>query len=80
MAFTFPESAGMRVMLFIQRCAVSDPGGLVAFATSAIRTRSCCCRYGSASALRPGLLDRAVAISYKELPSRGWYGSSAPCR
>ena len=49
MAFTLPESAGMRVILFISG-VLSVILAVLASAISATRIPSCCCRYGSVSA------------------------------
>ena len=74
MAFTLPESAGMRVMLFI--------GGVL----SVILAVLCLRNFGNpypvlllsiwigVSFIVQGFSIVAVAISYKALPSRGWYG------
>jgi uncharacterized membrane protein HdeD (DUF308 family) len=74
MAFTLPESAGMRVMLFIS--------GVL----SVILAVLCFRNFGDpypilllsiwigVSFIVQGFSIVAVAISYKELPSRGWYG------
>jgi len=74
MAFTLPESAGMRVMLFIS--------GVL----SVILAVLCLRNFGNpypvlllsiwigVSFIVPGFSIVAVAISYKALPSRGWYG------
>jgi len=74
MAFTLPESAGMRVMLFIS--------GVL----SVILAVLCLRNFGNpypvlllsiwigVSFIVQGFSIVAVAISYKALPSRGWYG------
>jgi uncharacterized membrane protein HdeD (DUF308 family) len=74
MAFTLPESAGMKVMLFIS--------GVL----SVILAVLCLRNFGDAypilllsvwigvSFIFQGFSILAVAISYKELPARGWYG------
>jgi uncharacterized membrane protein HdeD (DUF308 family) len=74
MAFTLPESAGMRVMLFIS--------GVL----SVILAVLCFRNFGDpypilllsiwigVSFIVQGFAIVAVAISYKALPSRGWYG------
>jgi uncharacterized membrane protein HdeD (DUF308 family) len=74
MAFTLPESAGMRVMLFIS--------GVL----SVILAVLCFRNFGDpypilllsiwigVSFIVQGFSIVAVAISYKALPSRGWYG------
>ena len=74
MAFTLPESAGMRVMLFIS--------GVL----SVILAVLCLRNFGNpypvlllsiwigVSFIVQGFSVVAVAISYKALPSRGWYG------
>ena len=74
MAFTLPESAGMRVMLFIS--------GVL----SVILAVLCLHNFGNpypvlllsiwigVSFIVQGFSIVAVAISYKALPSRGWYG------
>jgi uncharacterized membrane protein HdeD (DUF308 family) len=74
MAFTLPESAGMRVMLFIS--------GVL----SVILAVLCFRNFGNpypvlllsiwigVSFLVQGFSIVAVAISYKALPARGWYG------
>jgi uncharacterized membrane protein HdeD (DUF308 family) len=74
MAFTLPESAGMRVMLFIS--------GVL----SVILAVLCLRNFGDpypvlllsiwigVSFIVQGFAIVAVAISYKALPSRGWYG------
>jgi uncharacterized membrane protein HdeD (DUF308 family) len=74
MAFTLPESAGMRVMLFIS--------GVL----SVILAVLCFRNFGDpypilllsiwigVSFIVQGFATVAVAISYKTLPSRGWYG------
>jgi uncharacterized membrane protein HdeD (DUF308 family) len=73
MAFTLPESAGMRVLLFIS--------GVL----SVILALLCFRNFGDpypilllsiwigASFIVQGVSMVAVAISYKELPARGWY-------
>jgi len=73
MAFTLPESAGMRVMLFIS--------GVL----SVILAVLCFRNFGDpypilllsiwigVSFIVQGVSIVAVAISYKELPARGWY-------
>jgi uncharacterized membrane protein HdeD (DUF308 family) len=74
MAFTLPESAGMRVMLFIS--------GVL----SVILAVLCLRNFGNpypvlllsiwigVSFIVQGFSIVAVAISYKALPARGWYG------
>jgi uncharacterized membrane protein HdeD (DUF308 family) len=74
MAFTLPESAGMKVMLFIS--------GVL----SVILAVLCFRNFGDpypilllsvwigVSFIFQGFSILAVAISYKELPARGWYG------
>jgi uncharacterized membrane protein HdeD (DUF308 family) len=74
MAFTLPESAGMRVMLFIS--------GVL----SVILAVLCFRNFGNpypvlllaiwigVSFVVQGFSIVAVAISYKALPARGWYG------
>src|SRR6478736_6647847 len=74
MAFTLPESAGMRVMLFIS--------GVL----SVILAVLCFRNFGNpypilllsiwigVSFVVQGFAIAAVAISYKALPARGWYG------
>jgi uncharacterized membrane protein HdeD (DUF308 family) len=74
MSFTLPESAGMRVMLFIS--------GVL----SVILAVLCLRNFGNpypvlllsiwigVSFIVQGFSIVAVAISYKALPSRGWYG------
>ena len=74
MAFTLPESAGMRILLFIS--------GVL----SVILALLCFRNFGDpypilllsiwigASFIVQGVSIVAVAISYKELPARGWYG------
>jgi uncharacterized membrane protein HdeD (DUF308 family) len=74
MAFTLPESAGMRVMLFIS--------GVL----SVILAVLCFRNFGNpypvlllsiwigVSFIVQGFSIIAVAISYKALPARGWYG------
>jgi uncharacterized membrane protein HdeD (DUF308 family) len=74
MAFTLPESAGMKVMLFIS--------GVL----SVILAVLCFRNFGDSypilllsvwigvSFIFQGFSVLAVAISYKELPARGWYG------
>jgi len=74
MAFTLPESAGMRVILFIS--------GVL----SVILAVLCLRNFGDpypvlllsiwigVSFIVQGFAIVAVAISYKALPSRGWYG------
>jgi uncharacterized membrane protein HdeD (DUF308 family) len=74
MAFTLPESAGMKVMLFIS--------GVL----SVILAVLCLRNFGDpypilllsvwigVSFIFQGFSILAVAISYKELPARGWYG------
>jgi len=74
MAFTLPESAGMRVMLFIS--------GVL----SVILAVLCLLNFGNpfpvlllsiwigVSFIVQGCSIVAVGISYKALPSRGWYG------
>jgi len=74
MAFTLPEPAGMRVMLFIS--------GVL----SVILAVLCFRNFGDpypilllsiwigVSFIVQGFAIVAVAISYKALPSRGWYG------
>jgi uncharacterized membrane protein HdeD (DUF308 family) len=74
MSFTLPESAGMRVMLFIS--------GVL----SVILAVLCFRNFGNSypilllsiwigvSFIVQGFSIVAVAISYKELPARGWYG------
>jgi uncharacterized membrane protein HdeD (DUF308 family) len=74
MAFTLPESAGMRVMLFISG------------ALSVVLAVLCFRNFGDpypvlllsiwigVSFIVQGFAIVAVAISYKALPSRGWYG------
>ena len=74
MAFTLPEPAGMRVMLFIS--------GVL----SVILAVLCLRNFGNpypvlllsiwigVSFIVQGFSIVAVAISYKALPSRGWYG------
>jgi len=73
MAFTLPESAGMRILLFIS--------GVV----SVILALLCFRNFGDpapilllsiwigVSFIAQGVSIVAVAISYKELPARGWY-------
>ena len=73
MAFTLPESAGMRVLLFIS--------GVL----SVILALLCFRNFGDpapilllsiwigVSFIAQGVSIVAVAISYKELPARGWY-------
>ena len=73
MAFTLPESAGMRILLFIS--------GVL----SVILALLCFRNFGDpypilllsiwigASFIVQGVSIVAVAISYKELPARGWY-------
>jgi uncharacterized membrane protein HdeD (DUF308 family) len=73
MAFTLPESAGMRVLLFIS--------GVL----SVILALFCFRNFGDpypilllsiwigVSFIVQGVSMVAVAISYKELPARGWY-------
>jgi uncharacterized membrane protein HdeD (DUF308 family) len=74
MAFTLPESAGMRLMLFIS--------GVL----SVILAVLCFRNFGNpypilllsiwigASFVVQGFAIVAVAVSYKALPARGWYG------
>jgi uncharacterized membrane protein HdeD (DUF308 family) len=74
MALTLPQSAGMRVMLFIS--------GVL----SVILAVLCFRNFGNpypilllsiwigVSFMVRGFSISAVAISYKELPARGWYG------
>src|SRR6476661_399415 len=74
MAFTLPESAGMRILLFIS--------GVL----SVILALLCFRNFGDpapvlllsiwigVSFIVQGFSIIAVAISYKELPARGWYG------
>jgi uncharacterized membrane protein HdeD (DUF308 family) len=74
MSFTLPESAGMRVMLFIS--------GVL----SVILAVLCLRNFGNpypvlllsiwigVSFIVQGFSIVAVAISYKALPARGWYG------
>jgi uncharacterized membrane protein HdeD (DUF308 family) len=74
MAFTLPESAGMRVLLFIS--------GVL----SVILALLCFRNFGDpypilllsiwigVGFIFQGVSIVSVAISYKELPSRGWYG------
>ena len=74
MAFTLPESAGMRVMLFIS--------GVLSVVLAVL----CFRHFGDpypvlllsiwigVSFIVQGFSIVAVAISYKALPSRGWYG------
>ena len=74
MAFTLPESAGMRLMLFIS--------GVL----SVILAVLCFRNFGNpypilllsiwigASFVVQGFAIGAVAVSYKALPARGWYG------
>jgi uncharacterized membrane protein HdeD (DUF308 family) len=74
MAFTLPESVGMRVMLFIS--------GVL----SVIMAVFCFGNFGNpypilllsiwigVSFIVQGFAIVAVAISYKALPARGWYG------
>ena len=74
MAFTLPESAGMRVLLFIS--------GVL----SVILALLCFRNFGDpypilllsiwigAGFIVQGMSIVSVAISYKELPARGWYG------
>jgi uncharacterized membrane protein HdeD (DUF308 family) len=74
MAFTLPESAGMRVMLFISG------------ALSVVLAVLCFRNFGDpypvlllsiwigVSFIVQGFAIVAVAVSYKALPSRGWYG------
>jgi len=73
MAFTLPESAGMRILLFIS--------GVL----SVILALLCFRNFGDpapilllsiwigVSFIAQGVSIVAVAISYKELPARGWY-------
>jgi uncharacterized membrane protein HdeD (DUF308 family) len=73
MAFTLPESAGMRVLLFIS--------GVL----SVILALFCFANFGNpypilllsiwigVSFIVQGFSILGVAISYKELPARGWY-------
>ena len=73
MAFTLPESAGMRILLFIS--------GVL----SGILALLCFRNFGNpapilllsmwigVSFIVQGVSIVAVAISYKELPARGWY-------
>jgi len=73
MAFTLPESAGMRILLFIS--------GVV----SVILALLCFRNFGDpapilllsiwigVSFIAQGVSIVAVAISFKELPARGWY-------
>jgi uncharacterized membrane protein HdeD (DUF308 family) len=74
MAFTLPESAGMRVLLFIS--------GVL----SVILALLCFRNFGDpypilllsiwigVGFIFQGVSVMSVAISYKELPARGWYG------
>ena len=74
MAFTLPESAGMRVLLFIS--------GVL----SVILALLCFRNFGDpypilllsiwigAGFIVQGMSIVSVAISYKQLPARGWYG------
>jgi uncharacterized membrane protein HdeD (DUF308 family) len=74
MAFTLPESAGMRVMLFIS--------GVLSVILAALCLRNFGDPYPvlllsiwiGVSFIVQGFAIVAVAISYKALPSRGWYG------
>jgi uncharacterized membrane protein HdeD (DUF308 family) len=74
MAFTLPESAGMRVMLFIS--------GVLSVILGVLCLRNFGDTYPvlllsiwiGVSFIVQGFSVVAVAISYKALPSRGWYG------
>jgi uncharacterized membrane protein HdeD (DUF308 family) len=73
MAFTLPESAGMRILLFISGVLsvilallcfrnFGDPGPILLLSI-----------WIGVSFIVQGVSIVAVAISYKELPARGWY-------
>lgn len=73
MAFTLPESAGMRILLFISGVLsvilallcfrnFGDPGPILLLSI-----------WIGVSFIAQGVSIVAVAISYKELPARGWY-------
>jgi uncharacterized membrane protein HdeD (DUF308 family) len=74
MSFTLPESAGMRVMLFIS--------GVLSVILAVLCFRNFGDQYPilllaiwiGVSFVVQGFSIVAVAISYKELPARGWYG------
>jgi uncharacterized membrane protein HdeD (DUF308 family) len=74
MSFTLPESAGMRVMLFIS--------GVLSVILAVLCFRNFGDQYPilllaiwiGFSFVVQGFSIVAVAISYKELPARGWYG------
>ena len=73
MAFTLPESAGMRILLFISG-VVSVILALLCFRNfddpAPILLLSI---WIGVSFIAQGVSIVAVAISYKELPARGWY-------
>jgi len=73
MAFTLPESAGMRILLFISGVLsvilallcfrnFDDPAPILLLSI-----------WIGVSFIAQGVSIVAVAISYKELPARGWY-------
>lgn len=74
MAFTLPESAGMKVMLFIS--------GVLSVVLAVLCFRNFGDPYPvlllsiwiGVSFIVQGFSMLAVAISYKALPARGWYG------
>jgi uncharacterized membrane protein HdeD (DUF308 family) len=74
MSFTLPESSGMRVMLFIS--------GVLSVILAVLCFRNFGDQYPilllaiwiGVSFVVQGFSIVAVAISYKELPARGWYG------
>ena len=74
MAFTLPESAGMRVMLFIS--------GVLSMILAVLCVRHFGDQYPilllsiwiGVSFIVQGFAMVSVVISYKALPSRGWYG------
>jgi uncharacterized membrane protein HdeD (DUF308 family) len=74
LAFILPESAGMRVLYFIS--------GVLSVILSIFCFRHLGDAYSvlllsvwiGVSFIFQGLSTTAVAISYKELPARGWYG------
>jgi uncharacterized membrane protein HdeD (DUF308 family) len=74
MSFTLPESAGMRVMLFIS--------GVLSVILAVLCFRNFGDQYPilllsiwiGVSFIVQGFSIVAVAISYKQLPARGWYG------